>query len=154
DVQLQSLIEQNQRGSDFGQSFDSGSRTITMPKADLPTLSQLSVLTTDQAIRRYEGIVASGGWPAVPTGDRLRLGSRHPSVIVLRQRLAVDGDLGANVGVTDVYDSYVEAAVRRFQARHGLAVDGLVREQTYKAMNISAFERLNQLRYNLVRLRT
>jgi len=154
DVQLQSLIEQNLRGGEFGQSFDSGSRTLAMPKADLPTLSPLSVLTTDQATRRYEVIVAGGGWPAVPAGDRLRLGSRHPSVIALRRRLTVDGDLAANVGITDVYDSYVEAAVRRFQARHGLVVDGLVREQTYKAMNVPAFERLNQLRMNLARLKT
>jgi len=154
DVQLQSLIEQNVRGGEFGQSFDSGSRTLAMPKADLPTLSPLSVMTTDQAMRRYEAIVAGGGWPAVPKADRLRLGARHPSVIALRQRLAVDGDLAANIGITDVYDSYVEAAVRRFQARHGLVADGLAREQTYKAMNVPAFERLNQLRMNLARLKT
>lgn len=154
DSQLQSLIEQNQRGGEFGQNFDSGSRTLAMPKADLPTLSSLSVLTTEQAIRGYEGIVAGGGWPLVPTGDRLRLGNRAPGVIPLRQRLAIAGDLGANVGTTDIYDSYVEAAVRRFQARHGLVVDGLVREQTYKALNISALERLGQLRGNLARLRT
>jgi murein L,D-transpeptidase YcbB/YkuD len=154
DSQLQSLIEQNQRNGEFGQGFDSASRTITMPKADLPTLSPLSVLTTEQAVRRYEAIVADGGWPTVPAGDRLRLGNRHPAVITLRRRLAVAGDLGDNIGISDIYDSYVEAAVRRFQARHGLSVDGLVREQTFAAMNISAAARLNQLRNNLVRLRS
>jgi murein L,D-transpeptidase YcbB/YkuD len=154
DAQLQALIEQNQRAGEFGQSFDSASRTITMPKAGLPTLSPLSVLTTEQSIRRYEAIVASGGWPTVPAGDRLRLGNRHPAVIALRQRLAIAGDIGDNVGATDVYDSYVEAAVRRFQARHGLAVDGLMREQTFAAMNIPAALRLNQLKNNLTRLRT
>ena len=63
-------------------------------------------------------------------------------------------DLDASASVGDVYDSYVEAAVRRFQARHGLTVDGVVREQTFKALNVPAQIRLNQLKTNLVRLRT
>ena len=44
--------------------------------------------------------------------------------------------------------------MRRFQARHGLTVDGVVREQTFKALNVPAQIRLNQLKTNLVRLRT
>ena len=150
---LQQLIDQNQSG-DFGQGFDSASRTITMPKASLPTLSPTSAQTTEQAIARYEGIVSRGGWTAVPPVERLRLGNRNPSVRALRQRLIVSGDLDTNAGVTDVFDSYVEAGVRRFQARHGLSVDGVVREQTFNALNVPAEVRLNQLRINIVRLRS
>jgi murein L,D-transpeptidase YcbB/YkuD len=51
-------------------------------------------------------------------------------VAALRQRLTISGDLDANAGGSDIYDSYVEAGVRRFQARHGLNIDGIVREQT------------------------
>jgi murein L,D-transpeptidase YcbB/YkuD len=154
DAALQALIEQNQRHGEFGQSFDSASRTITMPKAGIPTLSPLSVLTTEQAIRRHEEIVASGGWPMVPAGERLRLGNRNPTVVILRRRLAIAGDLGDNAGVPEIYDSYVEAAVRRFQARHGLSVDGVMREQTFAAMNVPAQVRLSQLKVNLARLRS
>lgn len=153
DATLQALIEQNQR-SDFGQGFDSASRTIHMPQASLPTLAPSTVQTTEQAIQRYEGIVAQGGWPSVPPSDRLRLGKRHASVIPLRRRLSIAGDLESAAGVTEVFDSYVEAAVRRFQARHGIGVDGVVREQTFKALNIPAPVRLAQLRTNLVRLRS
>jgi murein L,D-transpeptidase YcbB/YkuD len=153
DVTLQALIDQNQR-SDFGQGFDSASRTIHMPQASLPTLAPSTAQTTEQAIQRYEAIVARGGWPAVPPADRLRLGRRHASIIPLRQRLSASGDLENNAGVTDVFDSYVEAAVRRFQARHGIGVDGVVREQTFKALNIPAPVRLAQLRTNVVRLRS
>lgn len=151
---LQQLIQQNQR-EDFEQGFDSASRTIRMPQASLPTLSPSTAQTTEVAIARYEEIVGRGGWPVVPPAARLRLGIKHPSVALLRQRLARAGDLesAAAAGVTDVYDSYVEAAVRRFQARHGLAVDGIVREQTLKALNIPAAQRLEQLKTNLARLR-
>jgi murein L,D-transpeptidase YcbB/YkuD len=149
---LQGLIDQTQR-SDFGQNFDSTSRTIHMPKASLPTLSPSTVATTEQAIPQYEAIVARGGWPTVPPTERLRLGNRHTSVTPLRQRLAMVGDLESNAGVTDVFDSYVEAAVKRFQVRHGITSDGVVREQTFSALNIPAQIRLNQLKTNLVRLR-
>src|SRR6185503_9332306 len=153
DAALQSLIEQNQR-SDFGQNFDSASRTILMPQASLPTLSPATVQHTEQAIREYEAIVARGGWPDIPRAERMRLGNRHPGVTALRKRLTVTGDLDANAGISDIYDSYVEAAVRRFQARCGVNVDGIVREQTIKALNVPAPVRLAQLRTNLVRLRS
>src|SRR5215212_2971246 len=92
DAALQALIEQNQSG-DFGQGFDSGSRTIQMPKASLPTLSPATVQHTEQAIAQFEAIVAKGGWPEVAQADRVRLGGRNPAVPALRQRLMASGDL-------------------------------------------------------------
>src|SRR6476619_5493274 len=149
---LQQLIEQNQRG-DLGQGFDSTSRTIKMPKASLPTLSPANVPTTEAAIARYEQIVASGGWPQVPQAERLRTGARHPAVVALRQRLTMRGDLDPAAVENDIYDSYVEAAVKRFQARHGISADGRPGALTIKALNIPADQRLNQLKVNLARLR-
>jgi len=153
DQLLDSLIEQNQNAG-FGESFDSASRTIKMPTSSLPTLSPATAQTTEQAIPQYEAIVARGGWPMVKGPERLRIGIRHPAVSALRQRLLTAGDLESGAGSAgDIYDSFVEAAVRRFQARHGLIVDGVVREQTYRALNYPADVRLNQLRTNVARLR-
>ena len=90
----------------------------------------------------------------MPPVERLRLGNKHPGVVALRQRLVASGDLDATAGVSDIFDSYVEAGVRRFQARHGLSVDGVLREQSFRALNVPAAIRLEQLRVNLVRLRS
>jgi hypothetical protein len=87
DQTLQALIEQNQR-RELGQDFDSASRTIHMPRASLPTLSPSTVDTTAQAIGRYEATVAGGGWPKVPSIDRLRLGNRHWLNIPVEVRLS------------------------------------------------------------------
>jgi murein L,D-transpeptidase YcbB/YkuD len=152
DDPLQQLIEQNQRGG-LGESFDSSSRTIAMPKTSLPTLSPQTVQHTDMAIARYEKIAAEGGWPMVPVNERLRLGVRHPGVAALRQRLKLAGDLDPSAVENDVYDSYVEAAVKRFQARHGLSADGRPGALTFNALNVPAEQRLAQLRTNLARLR-
>jgi murein L,D-transpeptidase YcbB/YkuD len=149
---LQQLIQQNQN-SDMGQGFDAASRTIRMPKASLPTLTAQNIPTTEAAIARYEQIVSAGGWPQIPESDRLRLGARSPAVLALRQRLKLAGDLDPSAVENDVFDSYVEAAVKRFQARHGISPDGRPGALTMKALNIPADQRLSQLRLNLARLR-
>src|SRR5947209_18801399 len=106
DALLQSLIRQNQR-TEFGHGFDATSRTIVMPKASLPTMSPATIEHTERAIVRYEEIMAKGGWPTVPPVDRLSVGNRHSSVVHLRQRLAIVGDLDISSGTPDVLDSYV-----------------------------------------------
>jgi len=153
DAALQALINQHQRGS-LGQGFDSASRTIPMPKASLPTLSQQTVEHTGQAIAQYESIVSRGGWRPISAAEGLQLGNRHPEVMALRERLTAGGDLDPAAGMSDVFDSYVEAAVERFQVRHGLNADGVVRSHTLAAINVPAQTRLAQLRINLSRLRS
>ena len=152
DDPLQQLIQQNQRGG-LGAGFDSASRTIHMPKASLPTLAPETVQHTEMAVARYEQVVANGGWPQVPLNDRLRTGARNPAVPALRQRLKLAGDLDPAAVENDVYDSYVETAVRRFQARHGLSADGRPGKLTFDALNVPADQRLSQLKTNLARLR-
>ncbi len=153
DRPLDALIGDTDRG-DFGQAFDQASRTIHMPKPTAPTLSPATAQFTEAAVKSYDDIVTRGGWPVVPKVDELRLGNRHPSVVDLRSRLLVSGDLDPNAVGNDIYDSYVEEAVRRFQARHGLTVDGILREATLDEMNVPAATRRDQLKVNIDRLKT
>jgi L,D-transpeptidase YcbB len=153
DKTLDALMGDTDRG-EFGQTFDQASRTIHMPKPSAPTLSAASVQPTEKAIQAYDAIVDRGGWPAVPHVDELRVGNRHPSVVDLRKRLSVSGDLDPSAVGNDIYDSYVEAAVRRFQARHGLTIDGILRAATLIEMNVPAATRRDQLKVNIARLKT
>jgi peptidoglycan hydrolase-like protein with peptidoglycan-binding domain len=66
-------------------------------------------------------------------GAYLRYGSQGEAVKAL-QRVLVD--LGFGVGVTGYFGTYTDAAVRGFQRREGLAVDGIVGPQT-----VAAFDR-------------
>ena len=153
DPALAALLNEKSR-LDFGQTFDQASRTIPMPKLSAPTLSPQTAAITQQAVATYDAIVARGGWPQVPTVDELHLGMRHPAVVDLRRRLLVSGDLDPNAVGNDIYDSYVEAAVRRFQTRHGLSPDGTLRAATLDAMNVPAATRRDQLKLNIQRLDT
>jgi L,D-transpeptidase YcbB len=140
----------------FGQGFDQASRTVHMPKATIPMLSPGTAEATRRAVEVYDGIVARGGWPEVSKVLELRLGTTHSSVGELRARLTVSGDLDPHASAVenDIYDSYLEEAVRRFQARHGLTIDGVVHEATFDAMNVPAATRCDQLKVNIERLKT
>ena len=155
DRPLDVLLGDFDRGG-FGQGFDQASRTVHMPKPTIPMLSPGTAEATRRAVETYDGIVARGGWPEVAKGQELQLGIQHESVAQLRARLKVSGDLDPNASAVenDIYDSYLEEAVRRFQARHGLTVDGIVREGTFEAMNVPAATRRDQLKVNIGRLKT
>jgi len=119
-----------------------------------PTLSPATVAATDNAIVRYQEIVAQGGWNPVPGGLHLQLGAKGRGVQALRQRLNVTGDLDADAGMGATYDSFVEEGVKRFQIRHGLGPTGEVDDATLKELNVPAEDRLRQLQVNTVRLRS
>ena len=127
---------------------------MALQRETKPLLSAETAASTEAAIQTYQGIVARGGWNTVPAGVELKVGDKSRAVQALRQRLTASGDLEANAGMGATFDSYVEAAVKRFQARHGLGATGDVGEETLRELNVSADLRLQQLQINLVRLRT
>jgi murein L,D-transpeptidase YcbB/YkuD len=100
----------------------------------------------------YRAIAARGGWPQVPKGPPFQLGAEGPEVAALRQRLEITSDLAPN-GAGSVFDSALDAAVRRAQERHGLIPDGIVGPATRTALNVPVEERIRQLELNLERWR-
>lgn len=105
-----------------------------------------------EALRRYRAIAAGGDWPRVPPGPSLRAGDDDPRVAFVRERLAAETEVVAATAATR-FDERLEADVRGFQARHGLAVDGIVGEATVRALNAPASDRIRQIVLNLERWR-
>lgn len=105
------------------------------------------------ALGRYREIAARGGWPVLAERVALALGDSGASVPVLRARLAAEGYLAAPAGPGDRYDAALQAAVRRFQERHGLAPDGDVGPATLAALNVPVDERIREMELNLERWR-
>lgn len=105
-------------------------------------------------LAKYRDLAASGGWPAVPDGPTLRPGDTDERLPALETRLAATGDLAPGGRVdTSVYGGALESAVRAFQERHGLDVDGIVGPGTLRTMNVTVEERIEQIRVNLERAR-
>jgi murein L,D-transpeptidase YcbB/YkuD len=138
--------------AEWRQNYEAASR-MRIPRSTTPILSAQALDATEQTIERYRDIVARGGWMPLRVSERLRLNVQSPEVVALRQRLVSSGDIDPALEASPVYDSYVEAAMRRFQARHGINATGAMNATTLAAMNVPADIRLRQLELNVVRLR-
>ncbi|MCP4314647.1 MAG: L,D-transpeptidase family protein [Hyphomicrobiales bacterium] len=151
---IENIINAPRRGT-WDDQFDAqASRNAEKISSRVPILSVNTVNYVEAAIATYQDIVLRGGWPVVPSGQKLRLGANDRAVSTLRERLIISGDLARSAGTSTEFDSYVDGAVKRFQSRHGLPADGVLGRFSYAALNVSAAVRLGQLETNLVRLRT
>ncbi|WP_297792490.1 L,D-transpeptidase family protein [uncultured Marinobacter sp.] len=97
-------------------------------------------------------------WEPIVDGPTIRPGMIDNRLPLIRQRLIALGDLMPTISLEEQvierrYTDRVVAAVTRFQARHGLATDGLIGRGTLASLNISPQEKLAQLDANLERWR-
>ncbi|WP_173931422.1 L,D-transpeptidase family protein [Chelativorans sp. Marseille-P2723] len=150
---IDAILASPRRGA-WNDQFDAQvSASATRVTSNMPVLSAETASFVERAIADYSQIVANGGWPAVPSTKKLQIGVIDPDVEILRRRLMISGDLSPRAGMSPAFDSYVDAALKRFQTRHGLPADGTTGRYTYSALNVSAPVRLGQLQTNLGRLR-
>jgi murein L,D-transpeptidase YcbB/YkuD len=106
-------------------------------------------------LAKYRALAAKGGWTAVPLGDAIRPGMADPRVPAIRARLSLTDGASSQVAATEaqVYDNALVEAVKRFQGRQGLDVDGVIGSTTIVGMNVSVHERVNSIILAMERLR-
>ena len=107
------------------------------------------------ALADYRQIAANGGWPLLAEGPTLKPGASDSRLPLLAQRLRISGDLapGDAKDVPQTFDERLQQAVRHFQDRHGLDVDGAVGPATLRALNVPVEKRIEQLETNIERAR-
>ncbi len=121
-----------------------------------PWRSTVMLRQMDEAIARYQHIVSEGGWHEIPTGRTLRPGDEDKRVPYVRRRLIIEGDLppaGRSHDYSYTFDARLEAGLKEFQRRYGVRVTGRIDRPTLAQMNVSAYQRLEQLRLNQRRIR-
>ncbi|MGD9366146.1 MAG: L,D-transpeptidase family protein [Desulfobacteraceae bacterium] len=104
------------------------------------------------SLKQYETIKLLGGWPQIKAGPKMRLGRRDGRVPVLRWRLVISGDMTLDqLSAEEIFDAVLTEAVRKFQRRHGLKVDGVVGKRTRAMLNVPVEDRILQLKANIER---
>lgn len=133
---------------------DSGEREkVVTIAADSALFSQSERLQAE--LKRHRALADAGGWSKMPEGPTIRPQSNDPRLELLARRLAASGDLAKDdISLSSsAYNETLQDAVRRFQIRHGLEVDGLVGRATLRALNVSIEQRIDQIHVNLERAR-
>jgi murein L,D-transpeptidase YcbB/YkuD len=104
------------------------------------------------ALERLRAVAAAGGWPPVPEGAQVAPGACAPRVVALRSRLSSPRALPAG-GDPACLDPALADALESFQQRHGLPSDGVLGARSSAALNVTAAQRVEQVRANLERWR-
>lgn len=105
------------------------------------------------SLKEYREIAAKGGWQPVAYGDKFKKGARGQRVLALSKRLKVTGELDSSIPGSEVFDDSLDQAVRKYQQRNGLYVDGVVGNSTIEALNVPVEERISQIELTMERWR-
>ncbi|HSP96174.1 MAG TPA: L,D-transpeptidase family protein [Candidatus Dormibacteraeota bacterium] len=121
-----------------------------------PPFPQFAALR--DALGRYRALAARKDLAAIPRLPKLRPGESDPGVPVLRAHLAALGDLPADAPTPSgeharVYDAALAQAVKHYQARNGLAADGVIGAGTLQALQVPIADRVEQIELAMERMR-
>jgi len=111
-----------------------------------------------QVLRRYRELADEFAlWEPLPVpAQSVKPGSAYEAMPHLAELLVALGDLPEDVKV-EASDSHygpaMEEAVQRFQARHGLAADGVIGTRTFAEFNVPLQHRVRQVELALERWR-
>ncbi len=128
-------------------------RLAALVDAAAPRFAQYRRLRT--VLGHYRDLAGNAGdWPPLPRRSRVDAGEAYDGADALRARLVALGDLAADAPPAHGrYTPALVAAVARFQARHGLAPDGVLGRLTFAALDVPPSERVAQIGLSLERIR-
>lgn len=75
----------------------------------------------------------------------------NPALVEIKKRLIYWNDLKPKDSLSSVYDEETTESIRKFQNRHGLAIDGIIGPRTVESLNFSKRQRREQIIANLER---
>ena len=105
-------------------------------------------------LQRLRKIEQQGGWKKFTSGPTLEPGVQHQQVAQLRHRLIETGGLAEGpLRDLDFFTGELENAVKSYQGRHGLEMDGRVGPQTRRSLNVSVSAKIRQVLINMERWR-
>lgn len=107
------------------------------------------------ALAGYRALAAAGGWGVVPIGPAIKPGAEDPRIPAIRARLSRTDGAATQAPSADenAYDDALAESVKRFQARQGLDVDGVIGPATVVAMNVPVEDRIRSIIVAMERVR-
>lgn len=107
---------------------------------------------TRKGLKQYRTLADTAASSNIPEGNTIHPGEADSRLPAIREHLVLTGDL-EKTSDSDDYDDITVEAVKRYQARHGLTVDGVIGKDTITELNVPFDYRVRQIEMNLERLR-
>jgi murein L,D-transpeptidase YcbB/YkuD len=85
--------------------------------------------------------------------SKIVLNDTNEAIIEIKKKLIYWKDLKPLDSITAIYDEATELAVKKFQLRHGLGLDGVIGGGTLQALNFNKEDRKKQIIANMERWR-
>ena len=102
-------------------------------------------------LERYVVIAKQGGWQAITaTAKQLKKGKSSSSVIQMKKRLQLTGDMAADT--TALFSNELEAGIKKFQVRYGYKPTGILTDGLIKDMNVPVTNRIELILLNMGRM--
>ena len=106
-------------------------------------------------LKMYRDIEGKGGWNPIDLDPELK--SYKPNdtaraILQIRERLFITGDISQN-NLSNEYDSELEAAVKKYQARNGFKQVSPIKPELIQDMNVPVSERIKIIVVNMERSR-
>jgi len=130
-----------------------GASLVTEFKKATPKKYRYQALQNKLA--KYRKIKENGGWLPIRLKGVLKANDKQKGVLSLRERLRITKDYIPcnNSKESSRYDACLVKAVKSFQKRNGLVVDGEVGAGTLKVLNTTVDARITTLLLNLDRIK-
>ncbi|MBP6672433.1 MAG: L,D-transpeptidase family protein [Bacteroidetes bacterium] len=124
-----------------------------LQKDERSLLSQYYKLRT--MLQRYREFERDSSWSSInfdPKGKGFEPGDSSQTILQIRERLVLTGDLKRNNG-SRIYDAELSAGMKRYRSRNGFAPEHSITVKHMKNMNIPLAKRIATIMVNMERCR-
>jgi murein L,D-transpeptidase YcbB/YkuD len=116
-----------------------------------PVYRQYTLLKNE--LKKYQIIKQNGGFPLIDSKIiNSKIGDSSASILNLQKWLLLSKDL-ATSKPSAIYDTSLQAAIKKFQNRFGLKIDGKITLLMLKELNVSVEDRILEIELNMERCR-
>lgn len=124
---------------------------VNTPMPREPVYRQYELLRNK--LEKYRALQMTTDWKPIGLTKRAsRLGDTSKLILEIKRRLFKLEDFEGDT-LNNLFDKSLAVAVKRFQLRHGLKVEGSLNAQTIAALNIPIKDRIKQIVVNMERSR-
>ncbi|MEJ5172639.1 MAG: L,D-transpeptidase family protein [Hydrogenothermaceae bacterium] len=105
------------------------------------------------ALQKYYSLIENGfNLKKIKLKETLKYGDKNPQIEYIKKYLTILGDYKGN-NFDENFEEELLEAIKKFQERHGLKVDGIIGKETLRELNTPIEDRIKAIKVNMEKIR-